>query len=204
MKTAAVVYLTHPLAFEYLGGQSIGEAFIRVLQEVRNLCGITVVIPAVAKYDPRPLVDELGVAGRVFHDMKWDTEPALTDQHCIDAWSYSLDGETLGAEAVVACVPYFPFLSAPKIELCIRKLGRASLWTGPCRTLPATVINMKGGMRRVDVAGYIGGVRVFKAGLRNEPKPWDNVFGGVECDAIEALNIALPAERKLAEALLAG
>lgn len=203
MKTAAVVYMTHPLAFDYFGGQTLGERFVRTLLEVRNIDTVWVVLAKKAESDPQRWVDELGCCVKRLTAGAWDAEPDLTDQMCADAFGHCLDGETSPPETLVACVPYMPFLSSGAVELCVRKLGHY-LWTGPGQSLPAVIPHPKGGYRRANVLGYLGCVRAFKAALRNESRPWDNVFGGVGVDAVEALNVIRPADRKLADALLAG
>jgi hypothetical protein len=200
MKTVAVVYLTHPLAFEYLGGQSLGERCIHTIQEVRTIDEIAVVI-AGRNHEAAVKLSGLDVVVREMRDLKWDEEAKLTDQHCQDAFAYALSE---CPRVLVACVPYFPLLRAATVELCVKKLTRSVAWTGPCRTLPAVIHNSKGGMRRTDVAGYVGGVRVFRPDLRNGSKPWDNDFIGVDVDTDELLNVAMPVDRRLAEALLAG
>ena len=200
MKTVAVVYLTHPLAFEYLGGQSLGERCVQTLQEVRTIDEIAVVVAGKNAEAAAKLVDA-DVVVREMHDLKWDEEPALTDQHCQDAFAYALSE---CPRVLVACVPYFPFLRPATVEMCVKKLTRSIAWTGPCRVMSAVIPHPKGGVRRTEVAGYVGGVRVFRPDLRNETKPWDNTFVGVDVDADEALNVALPTDRRLAEATLVG
>ena len=203
MSTAAVVYLTHPYAFDLMGGQTLAERFVKTLVEVRNIDATVVVQSSKAEgFNPQRWVDELGCACKVLFT-GWDAEPDLTDQMCVDAFGHCLDGEAGAPQTIVACVPYMPFLTTGAIELCVRKLGH-HLWSGPSQAWPAVIPYNKGGSRRQVVAGYLGGVRAFKSVLRNEAKPWDNTFGGVTLDAVEALNVIRPADRKLAEALLAG
>ncbi len=203
MKTAAVVYMTHPLAFDHFGGQTLGERFVKTLLEVRNINTVWIVLSKDAPGDPRYWVDDLGCLVKQQLSVGWDAEPDLTDQMCADAFGHCLDGETEPPLTMVACVPYMPFLTSGAIELCVRKLGNY-LWAGPSQAWPAVIPNAKGGSRRVTVVSYLGGIRAFKAVLRQDGKPWDNTFGGVGLDAVEALNVIRPADRKLADALLAG
>lgn len=200
MSTVAVVYLTNPLAFETLGSATVAERFVQTLLEVRNIDDVYAVI---ADNRPAELDDWFEANGVPLchvpaNKVAAHEAPFLCDHHCVDAFAYCMEKNP---RVVVACVPYFPFLPAAKIEMCVRKLSHYA-WAGPSRCWPAVIPHPKGGMRRTAIDGYLGGVRAFKAGLRNEGKPWDNKFGGVECDAAEALNMGFDADRRLAQALV--
>lgn len=199
MKTVAVIYMTDPLAFELLGTTSLAERCVRTLQEVRNIDEIVAAV-STDDVDVKDSLEAMGVTVKHGVQRQKAELPLLYDHHCRDAFAYCLE---MNPRILVACVPYYPFLAASKIEMCVRRLGHYE-WTGPSRCLPVTIPHPKGGTYRAEIDGYLGGLRAFKADLRNQAKPWDNKFGGVECDATEALNVAMPADYRLAKALVAG
>jgi hypothetical protein len=206
VNTSAVVYLTNRLAYQVIGGKRVCERFINNLQEVRGIDRITVVQRCKAPIDSSTWTD-MGI-GCVIRDMA-EQPPILTDDNCIDAYTYACDGEGFAPHRLLAAVPYMLFLPAAKMELCLRGL-RDALWAGPSRQTTVVLTRKHGGLQRVQRDGYIGGIRVMQAILvkdvacttKRPAEMWDTSFTGVDVDAYESLNIVEPAAFRLAEASL--
>jgi hypothetical protein len=191
MSTVACVIVQDPIVFEPLGLQPIAKVAITNLGEVRGVDRIVcLTLPELHKPAAAMLAEtavEVGVL------------PTLKSQELLP---WLVGGPARGAEIVAVLWPTLPFLSAAKIEACLRHVRKGKHDSAVlAKTLPGGVTRF--GVRRVACAAVLDNLYVVKVsavlGGSWPPSP----PGAVSVTSIEALDMAEHADYVIADALTA-
>ena len=119
MKTVAIITVTSPKVFSWLGHMPVMSWSVTQLLEVR---GISRIVCAAVK--------DLAKRARDLLVKEDDDIPTVTipdsvlKQDRLDKWLVAADGPAADADVIALVQPTFPFLPSAKIEGCIDLVGR--------------------------------------------------------------------------------
>lgn len=190
-KTVAVIVVTSPKMFSWLGHMPIMNWSLAELTEVRGIDRIVcAAAPAVADRARKLLgKDDIEVVDMP-RDLA-DAKPAV-----LDKWLTAANGPAFDADTLVVTTASSPFLKAPRVEACVRAVNK-----GQCTHAQlAREVSLSGTTaRRVKGAEVVESVRVFRVNVPAEQV----AVRTVPVSMIESLDINQPDEFVLADALVA-
>lgn len=190
-KTVACLVIKTPRVFTWLGHMPILNWSLSQLQEVRGIDRLVCVADPFLSARSRKLL-----AREKIEVVSLPKELLQAKEEALDAWVVSAGGPAADATILVVTKATCPFLMAPKIEACVRKVQRGECTEClPSRT--STIVGLATYQTAITKEA-IDGFRVKKINVPKEQRS----FKTVKVSLMESLDVNNADEFVLASALV--